>query len=347
MFNINELYDGDQLLEGRYRLLKRLSVDGALGLAVDTAGVANYLSNGEHNYAIDESSCPQVVIRFNLPKNTSDIKDERLSDDECKEGQEYYHLNQSQPVYSSTYNSFSGEKVSYDVFSFSTKVSLKPPFPRKPLYITLVVICLLLLCGGVYLIMHKPVPAPPEPPETPLLPTIERAEELLRCGSFDDGINMLDTLMKMHDYRAAFIMSRLLYLPQNGDTLYEKWDSIGKKPGIRDSICKICKKYDINGNKINEKSHKLLYKAFDWCHDAYKEDDWIMLFLLGCDYKAGKDFYHGCEQNTDYACWCFKKADAILETMENTEKIRDHIKEELGNLDCDTPQRPSESITND
>ena len=55
----------------------------------------------------------------------------------------------------------------------------------------------------------------------------------------------------------------------------------------------------------NEMAHKYLFDAFE-----LKENDFMILYQLGCDFKAGT--IRGCERNLDYALWCFDHAENTL-----------------------------------
>ena len=179
---------------------------------------------------------------------------------------------------------------------------------RKALLITLIALVVLLIGGGVfYLTTNEKTHDQPE--IITLQPSFDLAKEmLLQPETAADGLVMLDTLIAHDNYQAIFLKSRLFFQPGNRDRLYEpEWESMR-------NLCNIVPN--------NETAHELLYEAF-----KINENDYKTLYFLGCDYKAGYDFGHGCTQNLQGALWCFDKALSVLQTIPTTEETLSFINE--------------------
>ena len=108
MLDINAYYNGDQLFDGCYRIIKPLGIDGSASdvwLAIDTSTIKNYQLNGTGVNAIDESMGRRVAIKFfhlNNPLNEEDDQHFRKAYNivhECR------HTNLLQPT---TFSVFKG-----------------------------------------------------------------------------------------------------------------------------------------------------------------------------------------------------------------------------------------------
>lgn len=115
---------------------------------------------------------------------------------------------------------------------------------------------------------------------------------LMKPNSADSGLKLLDSLVKAKNWQAVFLTSRLYFDTQGTDTIFydQKWEQMRINCGIAPD---------------KTTAHKYLYDAF-----TLNENDFMILYHLGCDYKAGTQ--RGCSRNLDYALWCFDKAEAIL-----------------------------------
>lgn len=122
----------------------------------------------------------------------------------------------------------------------------------------------------------------------------EKAVNLLSDNSTAaTGRKILDSLVSARDWRAKFLLSRLYFDTRGYDTiLYDKdWEKMRVNCGIS---------YD------NERAHEYLFDAFE-----LHENDYMILYQLGCDYMAGTA--RGCKRKLEYALWCFDHAESTLE----------------------------------
>lgn len=107
-----------------------------------------------------------------------------------------------------------------------------------------------------------------------------------------NGRELLDSLANANDWKATFLLSRLYFDTRENDTVFYDY-----RWGMMRDNCDII--------PDNEMAHKYLFDAF-----ALKENDFMILYQLGCDFKAGT--VRGCERNLDYALWCFDHAENAL-----------------------------------
>lgn len=130
---------------------------------------------------------------------------------------------------------------------------------------------------------------------------------LMEPNSAASGRQLLDSLVAIKNWQAAFLTSRLYFDTQGTDTIFydQKWEQMRSNCGI-----------------IPDKTtaHKYLYEAF-----TLNENDFMILYHLGCDYKAGTQ--RGCSRNLDYALWCFNKAESILNNTSTHNKRYRHALE--------------------
>lgn len=121
----------------------------------------------------------------------------------------------------------------------------------------------------------------------------EEAVKMLSDGaSASMGRKLLDSLVSTNDWQATFLLSRLYFDTKGRDTLlYDKqWEVMRENCGITPD---------------NDKAHNYLFDAFE-----LYEDDFMILYQLGCDYLAGN--MRGCKRNLNYALWCFDKAERTI-----------------------------------
>lgn len=106
------------------------------------------------------------------------------------------------------------------------------------------------------------------------------------------GREILDSLASAKDWQAVFLLSRLYFDTRGNDTvLYNKhWEMMRDNCGI------------IPNNEI---AHNFLFDAFE-----LNDNDYMILYQLGCDFKAGA--IRGCERNLSFALWCFDTAESTL-----------------------------------
>ena len=137
----------------------------------------------------------------------------------------------------------------------------------------------------------------------------EKAVEMLSDKtSAQEGLNLLDSLVSAKDWQATFLLSRLYFDTKGRDTLlYDKqW-------GIMRENCDIT--FD------NERAHNYLFDAFE-----LYENDFMILYQLGCDYLAGN--MRGCKRNLNYALWCFDNAErTIKNSNSNNARYLDALEE--------------------
>lgn len=154
----------------------------------------------------------------------------------------------------------------------------------------------------------------------------EKAIDLLQEKSTaENGLQLLESLVSVKkEWKAAFLLSRLYFDTRKIDTIfYEKqWEE------MRDN-CEI--------TPDNEKAHKYLFDAF-----KLKENDFMVLFQLGCDFSAGEK--RGCERKIEYALWCFNTADSLLNSSgKNDVRYReelDKMRNRLINIKDKSPLKP-------
>ena len=131
---------------------------------------------------------------------------------------------------------------------------------------------------------------------------------LMEPNSAASGRKLLDSLVAAKNWQAVFLTSRLYFDTQGTDTIFyvQKWEKMRINCGIIPD---------------KTKAHEYLYDAF-----TLNENDFMILYHLGCDYKAGAQ--RGCSRNLDYALWCFDKAESILN---NTSTQNTRYRHELEN----------------
>lgn len=120
----------------------------------------------------------------------------------------------------------------------------------------------------------------------------EAVKMLSDDASASMGRKLLDSLVSTNDWQATFLLSRLYFDTKGRDTLlYDKqWEVMRENCGITPD---------------NDKAHNYLFDAFE-----LYEDDFMILYQLGCDYLAGN--MRGCKRNLNYALWCFDKAERTI-----------------------------------
>jgi hypothetical protein len=138
-----------------------------------------------------------------------------------------------------------------------------------------------------------------------------------------EGLTMLDDLIKQGDYRATFLKSRLYFDPSgnsNDQKFYDAdWNTMRQNCGL---------------STDNTEAHRLLMEAY-----GIKDNDYVALYQLGCDFMSGK---RGCERNAGCARWCFDEAYQVLgvNNSELAEQYRKEIKNKLGRLNGVKPVKP-------
>lgn len=135
-------------------------------------------------------------------------------------------------------------------------------------------------------------------------PCGEAVELLSRESTAHEGLLMLESLVTTNNAQATFLLSRLYFDTRETDTIFydPMWERMRDNCGI------------IPDNKT---SHKYLLDAF-----ALDENDFMTLYHLGCDFKAG--MVRGCERNLNYALWCFNHAESVLEKSGTLNKRYQH-----------------------
>lgn len=123
---------------------------------------------------------------------------------------------------------------------------------------------------------------------------------LLEPNSAASGRQLLDSLVATKNWQAVFLTSRLYFDTQGTDTIFydQKWEKMRINCGIIPD---------------KAKAHEYLYEAF-----TLNENDFMILYHLGCDYMAGTQ--RGCSRNLDYALWCFNKAESLLNNSDTQNK---------------------------
>lgn len=148
-----------------------------------------------------------------------------------------------------------------------------------------------------FLIPNRVVDTPPiKPEETVTVNPYDEAVTLLsKESTAHDGLSLLDSLVTAHDAQATFLLSRLYFDTRETDTIFydQRWERMRNNCGIIPN---------------NETSHKYLLDAF-----VLNENDFMTLYHLGCNFKAGP--VRGCDRNLNYALWCFNRAEFVLDSL--------------------------------
>ena len=128
---------------------------------------------------------------------------------------------------------------------------------------------------------------------------------LLDKVTAEKGRKLLDSLVKENNWQATFLKSRLYFDTRGEDTMFyeEQWRKMRDNCGI------------IPDNKM---AHKYLYDAF-----VLKEDDFMILYQLGRDFKTGTE--RGCDRNPNFALWCFDSADTLNNSTLNNAYYREEL----------------------
>lgn len=175
-------------------------------------------------------------------------------------------------------------------------------------------------------IVVETTPKPIVKKEQPLkeIKTTDKAINLLmNKTTAQEGLTMLNDLVKQGDYRATFLKSRLYFDPSgnsNDQKFYDAdWSTMRQNCGL---------------NADNAEAHRLLMEAY-----GIKKDDYVALYQLGCDFMSGK---RGCERDAGCARWCFDEAYQVLgvNNSELAEQYRKEIKSKLGRLSGVKPVKP-------
>lgn len=137
---------------------------------------------------------------------------------------------------------------------------------------------------------------------------------LMEKNTAPAGLKLLDSLATAKNWEALLLMSRLYFDTRGVDTiLYDKqWEQMRINCGITPN---------------NISAHKYLYDAF-----TLNENDFIILYHLACDYKAGPS-RTGRKRELDHTLWCIDQAEHILNNSElpdlryrqELEKVRQDI----------------------
>lgn len=147
----------------------------------------------------------------------------------------------------------------------------------------------------VYVLIPQPdeEPKEEEKEEVVVVNNYEKTLSLLLDeNTAEIGRKMLDSLVKANDWQATFLLSRLYFDTRGVDTiLYDKrWEKMRDNCGITPD---------------NKMAHKYLFDAF-----KLNENDFMILYQLGLDFKAGP--VRGCDRKLNYALWCFDHADSCV-----------------------------------
>ena len=149
----------------------------------------------------------------------------------------------------------------------------------------------------------------------------EKAERLLSDkNTAATGRELLDSLVSANDWQATFLLSRLYFDTREYDTVfYDKhWEMMRVNCDI------------VPDNGL---AHEYLFDAFE-----LNENDFMILYQLGCDFMAGD--IRGCKRNLNFARWCFISAENTLNTS-NPNKVRYSDALELVNERIPTSYSPS------
>lgn len=196
---------------------------------------------------------------------------------------------------------------------------------RKKKSVAIVAAALLLIGVLVYALIPRHLDEEPkEEEEVVVVNYYEKSLSLLSDkNTAEIGRKLLDSLVKANDWQATFLLSRLYFDTRGIDTvLYEKrWEMMRDNCGIIPD---------------NERAHNYLFDAFE-----LNEDDFMILYQLGCDFMAGD--IRGCKRNLDFALWCFKSADNTLNASNyNKTRYRDELELLKARIPTDkSPIRPT------
>lgn len=168
----------------------------------------------------------------------------------------------------------------------------------------------LLLIGVLAFVLiphhHDEDPIEKEKEEVVVANYYEKAVNLLLDKvTAEKGRKLLDSLVKENNWQATFLKSRLYFDTRGEDTMFyeEQWGKMRDNCGI------------IPDNKM---AHKYLYDAF-----VLKEDDFMILYQLGRDFKTGIE--RGCDRNPNFALWCFDSADTLNNSTLNNAYYREEL----------------------
>ena len=138
------------------------------------------------------------------------------------------------------------------------------------------------------------------------------------------GRELLDSLAAANDWQAAYLLSRLYFDTRGNDTVFydKQWKTMRNNCGIVPN---------------NETAQKYLFYAFE-----QNENDFMILYQLGCDFKAGN--MRGCQRNLNYALWCFDHAENTLKSSDTNharyQQVLEYGRERISTSDY-TPVKPS------
>lgn len=170
---------------------------------------------------------------------------------------------------------------------------------------------------GILTPHHDDTILPVEPEKTVTIDPYDVAVRLLsETDAAESGLNMLDSLADARDWRATFLLSRLYFDTRGNDTVfYDKlWATM-------QSLCGIVAN--------NDTAHRYLLDAFE-----LNENDFMILYQLGCDFLAG--MVRGCDRNLNYALWCFNHAETALNGSDpNNTLYRQEIDNMRGRISTD------------
>lgn len=200
------------------------------------------------------------------------------------------------------------------------------PRPAKKRPVVIVIVALLLIAVSVYFL--KPLLKAPvskvtgkDPSEVvAIVKDYKYAEKLLQNASTaEEGKKLLESLAE-NDGQAAFLLSRLYFDTRGTDTVFynKDWEQMRKNCGITPN------------NKI---AHEYLFKAFE-----LKEDDFMILYQLGRDFKSGEK--RGCERKPECALWCFNAAEEQLDSSDSNYNLYgEELKKRIEGIDKN-PEKP-------
>lgn len=140
------------------------------------------------------------------------------------------------------------------------------------------------------------------------------------------GLHILDSLVSVHNYQATFLMSRLYFNPtKDRDRVFynQEWSTMAANAEITHD---------------NRKAHRMLFEALQM-----NENDYVMLYELGCDYMVRGD--RGCDRRMEYARWCFEQARSAASSSQNEDAKRylNEIEKVMAPIPAEKPSvRPKE-----
>lgn len=175
---------------------------------------------------------------------------------------------------------------------------------RRIMSVAIAATVFLILSVLVYILMphhHDEIPIEEIEEKVIIVNYYEKAvSQLLDKNTAEAGQKLLDSLVSVNDWQATFLNSRLYFDTRGNDTLFydKSWEI------MRDN-CSI--------TPDNKMAHEYLFDAFQ-----LKENDFMILYQLGCDFMAGD--IRGCKRNLGFALWCFQGAENTLKgsNMNNT-----------------------------